>query len=139
MTSKEGRIVTNLDRLRLADMAQTLRSEWGPYGGYVSELERRVQGATVVRAEDVGSDVVTMNSRVRVRDIDSGRTDTFTLVYHSNSGGLDGTVSVLTQLGSALLGAKVGDVIAWESRHGARRLKIERVLFQPEAAGHFDL
>jgi|SRR5688572_16548935 len=140
MTLKERPIVTNLDRLRLGDMSRSLRARWAWRGaGHVSQLERRMQRAAVVAAEAVGSDVVTMNSRVRARDIHSGRRETLTLVYHSDSGGLDGTVSVLTQLGNALLGARVGDVIVWEFRYGARELEIEQVIYQPEAAGHFDL
>jgi hypothetical protein len=48
-------------------------------------------------------------------------------------------VSVLTSLGAALLGARVGDVVEWQTRRGLRRLRIKRILFQPESAGAFDL
>ncbi len=139
MNLKIGPILTKADRSRLEDMTQSLRKQWGPYGGYVSELEQRMQRANVVPVPGVSSDVVTMNSRVRVRDLQTGKVEMFTLVYQSDSDGADGAVSVLTPLGSALLGARVGDVIDWTFRHGARRLEIERVLYQPEAAGDFDL
>jgi regulator of nucleoside diphosphate kinase len=46
---------------------------------------------------------------------------------------------VLTGLGASLLGSRVGDVVEWDTRRGPRRLKVERILFQPEAAGEFDL
>jgi regulator of nucleoside diphosphate kinase len=46
---------------------------------------------------------------------------------------------VLTPLGSALLGSRAGDVIDWHFRHGWRRMRIERVVYQPEAEGDFDL
>ena len=43
-------------------------------------------------------------------------------------------VSVLAPLGTAVLGYRAGDVIEWEVPAGTRRLKVERVLFQPEAS-----
>jgi hypothetical protein len=33
----------------------------------------------------------------------------------------------------------VGDVIEWHSRRGPQRVRIEEIVFQPEAAGKFDL
>ena len=44
-------------------------------------------------------------------------------------------LSVLTPLGVRLLGFRVGDVIEWPVPCGVRRLRVERILFQPEAAG----
>jgi len=38
-----------------------------------------------------------------------------------------------------LLGYRVGDVVEWPVPAGMRRLKVEEVLFQPEAAGQFEL
>jgi regulator of nucleoside diphosphate kinase len=86
-----------------------------------------------------------MNSRVRLRDLDSGDAVVFSLVYPSlpYAAGSDNiaemTVSVLAPIGTAVLGYRVGDTIEWEVPAGVRRLKVEDVLFQPEAAGRFDL
>jgi regulator of nucleoside diphosphate kinase len=46
----------------------------------------------------------------------------------------DGKVSVLAPLGTAVLGYRTGDLIEWNVPGGTRRLQVERVLFQPEAA-----
>jgi regulator of nucleoside diphosphate kinase len=139
MTPNERPVLTEPDCRRLDEMARSLRKHSGPHARYAVELERRVRQAHVVAAASVGDDVVTMNSRVRLRDVATGKRETFTLVYRSDSGGLDETLSVLTPLGSALLGARVGDVVEWRFRRGVRRLEVERVLYQPEAAGDFDL
>ena len=138
MTPNEGPVLTKPDWLRLDAMTRSLRDYWGPHG-HAGELERRMRCAAVVPATDVGADVVTMNSRVRVRDALSDQRATFTWAYRSDADGLDGSLSVLTPLGSALLGARVGDVVEWRFRYGVRRLEIERVLYQPEASGDFDL
>src|SRR5688500_1183174 len=67
MTPNEGPVLTKPDWLRLDAMTRSLREYWGPHGNNAGELERRMRCATVVAATDVGADVVTMNSRVRVR------------------------------------------------------------------------
>jgi hypothetical protein len=41
---------------------------------------------------------------------------------------------VLAPVGTALIGYRAGDVIEWATPGGTRRLRIEAVLFQPEAA-----
>jgi regulator of nucleoside diphosphate kinase len=51
----------------------------------------------------------------------------------------EGKVSVLAPLGMALLGARAGDTVLVHAPAGIRRLKIERVLYQPESAGDLHL
>jgi regulator of nucleoside diphosphate kinase len=51
----------------------------------------------------------------------------------------DGRLSVLSGLGIKLVGQRVGDIVEWEVPAGVRRLRIDKILFQPEAAGHFHL
>ncbi|HOG24153.1 MAG TPA: GreA/GreB family elongation factor, partial [Candidatus Omnitrophota bacterium] len=48
-------------------------------------------------------------------------------------------ISILAPIGMALLGYRVGDIVEWKVPAGTRRLKIEEVLYQPEAAGEYDL
>jgi hypothetical protein len=50
-----------------------------------------------------------------------------------------GRVSVLAPLGAALIGGLEGEQVAWQTPRGARQLQVERVVYQPEAAGRFDL
>ena len=90
-------------------------------------------------------DVVTMNSRVKLRDLDSGDALDFSLVFPTFplAAGSDHlapmTVSVLAPIGTAVLGYRVGDTIEWEVPAGVRRLKVEDLPFQPESAGRYDL
>lgn len=112
--------------------------------GDLSRLRDELQRAIVVKSTEVPSDVVTMNSRVRLRDLDSGDAVVFSLVYPSSARRSkddvpEMTVSVLAPIGTAVLGYRVGDTIEWEVPAGARRLKVEDVLFQPEASGRYDL
>ncbi|HEX2163901.1 MAG TPA: nucleoside diphosphate kinase regulator [Thermoanaerobaculia bacterium] len=101
----------------------------------VDELNR----AQVVAPEEVPPDVVTMNSKVRLVDLDQGTTHEYTLVYPQDADFSAGRISIVAPIGAALLGYRMGDVIEWEVPAGRRRLRVEEVLFQPEAAGRFDL
>ena len=136
---KEKTVITETDRTRLQEMMRALRTVGDPYGSHLRELDRELSEADVAPAAEVEPDVITMNSRVRTRDLDSDVTQTFTLVYHGESGMFDNRLSVLTPLGIRVLGCRVGDVVEWPVRRGVRRLSIEEILYQPEAAGDFGL
>ena len=130
-------VITKTDRLRLESVISQLRNLPAPYTSHLGELEQRLRQAQDVPATKIEPDVITMNSRFAARDTHTGKTETFTLVYHSKDGGIDGSVSVFTPLGAALLGTRVGDTIEWRFHHGVRELVIEKVLYQPESAGDF--
>jgi regulator of nucleoside diphosphate kinase len=134
----EKQIVTVADRTRLLEMIESLRSVGDPFRSHLRELIDAIDRSEVVSPTGVDADVVTMNSRVRARDMDTGRAETFTLVYHGDSGMFDSRLSVLTSMGIAALGARVGEVIEFSMRRGIRRLQIEEILYQPEAAGDLE-
>ena len=135
---KEKNVITEADRTRLREMADALHTVGDPYGCHLRELDQELIDAEAVPATDIDADVVTMNSRVRARDLESGRTQAFTLVYHGDSAVFDDRLSVLTPLGVRVLGRRVGDLVEWPVRRGVRRLRIEAIVYQPEAAGDFE-
>lgn len=99
-------------------------------------LEAELEEAEVVDASEIPPDVVTMNSRVRFEDEDSGETRDVTLVYPAQADAETGKISVLAPIGAALLGLSVGQTIDWPMPSGgSRRLRVVSVLYQPEAAG----
>jgi regulator of nucleoside diphosphate kinase len=136
---KEKTVITGTDRMRLEDMMRALNTVGDPYRSHIRELASALREADFVAATEVARDVITMNSCVRTQDLDSGAAQTFTLVYHDESGMFDSRLSVLTPLGVRVLGSRVGDVVEWPVRRGVRRLKMDEILYQPEAAGDFDL
>ncbi len=85
------------------------------------------------------TDVVTMNSQARVRDLNSNEEMVFTLVFPAEVDYVRGRLSVIAPIGTALLGYRAGDTVEWKVPAGIRRLKIEQVLYQPEAAGDHHL
>mgnify|MGYP002737531426 FL=1 len=103
----------------------------------VSDLVAEVQRAVVVPASEIPPDVITMNSRARLLDLDQLTTLDYTVVYPENADFAAGRISVVAPIGAAMLGYRVGDEIEWVVPSGPRRLRVEAILYQPEAAGDF--
>jgi regulator of nucleoside diphosphate kinase len=123
----------------IGSIRQSLPTLGHPFESYLRDLEGYLARTATVPATSVDADTVTMNSKVRLRDIDSGTFQVVTLVYEADADLFGEKLSVLTGLGASLLGSRVGDVVEWKTRRGPRRVTVERILFQPEAAGEFDL
>lgn len=105
-------------------------------GQRFEQLERELLRARIVAREDVPADIVTMNSRVVFEDEGTGEQREVTLVYPGSADIDAGRISVLTPVGSALLGLRIGQAIDWELPGGARRrYRVAAVPYQPEAAG----
>jgi regulator of nucleoside diphosphate kinase len=103
------------------------------------DLENQLDRATVVPARQVPPDVVTMNSQLEVEDLQTGDRKVVTVVFPDAADARAGKVSVLAPLGVAVLGSRVGEVVECHRPGGPRRLRVNRLLFQPEAAGRYDL
>ena len=79
--------------------------------------------------------VVTMNSTVRFTLLESGKTNTLTLVYPKEMDGSPDKVSIFAPVGIALLGLSVGDEFEMPSPTGKVTVRVDEIAFQPESAG----
>lgn len=96
------------------------------------ELRAKLEAASVLPAHAVPMDVVTMNSKVLYRDDTSGAPRCVQLVYPSQADGM-GRISVLSALGTALLGAAIGAELEAETPGaGRRRIRVQDIVSQPE-------
>jgi len=130
-------IITETDHDRLQAL---LDSEFATAIGpseYLDNLRMELDRAEIVRPKDVPRNVVTMNSTVVFRDLDTNEKETYTLVFPDSADIANDRLSVLAPVGTAILGERVGDVIKWRVPQGWRRLKIEHVVYQPEREGAF--
>jgi len=130
-------VVTTLDRDRLADLLAGGAA--AVHGGHAGLLDRQLRHATLVTPAEVPPQVVTMRSRVVVTRLSNGVAMPLTLAYPDECVAFGETLSVLSSLGLRLLGCRVGDQIDWPTPGGVRRLKVDQIVYQPEAAGHFHL
>jgi regulator of nucleoside diphosphate kinase len=131
--------ITQYDRQRLLKLLQEER--FGEYrkSPYLESLQAELDRAQIVAPKEVPNNVITMNSQVSLVDLESGEEEIYTLVFPEDADLAQGKVSVLAPIGTAMLGYEVGDIFEWEVPAGKRRLRVEKILFQPEASGNYDL
>lgn len=123
--------VTEIDKTRLQHL---IALEETPD---IFELEHEIERAIVVEPAQVAPDVVTMNSRA-VLHLNDEKVEV-ALVYPEDADDSGRKLSVSSGIGTAILGYKEGDAIDWRVANRTNRIRIERVIYQPEAAGDFHL
>ena len=99
------------------------------------DLKVELERAVVVPASAIPPDVVTMNSLVRLTDLDTGGRGEYSVVFPGRADFRRGRLSILAPVGTALLGQREGDVVEWVVPAGVKRFRIEAVLYQPETDG----
>ncbi len=131
-------IVTAFDAKRVKDLLETADSD-SRDRQWFENLENELARALVVAPEAVPGDVVTINSCFRLLDLESAAEYTYTLVLPRHADIDKHKISIMAPVGIAILGKRVGDVIEFKVPGGLRRLKLTRILYQPEAAGDYHL
>ena len=132
-------VITSFDLQRLQKQIEAFE-ESGRFpqdAEYIETLKTELAKATVVDPAQVPNDVITMNSCVQLKDLDTKRQLEYTLVFPEKADSADRKVSILAPLGTALIGYRVGDTIEFKAPAGIRRLRVLGIIYQPEAAGDF--
>lgn len=131
------RTLTELDHVRLSNLLR--RDRRGERAvALPPAMEQLLDGCAIVASRQVAPDVVTMYSQIELRDPANGQLSKITLCYPADANPATGFVSVLSPVGSSLLGLQVGDVAQWRTPTGeAKEAEVVAVLFQPEASGDY--
>ena len=131
--------ITEPDYERLSGLIDRTRERSNVDREYLNKLEAELDRAEIVDPKNIPADVITMRSRVRLKDLVSGESNTYSLVFPTEADFAEGKISVLAPIGTAILGYSLGDTIEWPVPSGLRRLKVEKILYQPESAGDREL
>ena len=104
-------------------------------------LHELLDEADIVAPREVPPDVVTMYTQVRAEQPGDGTGGRKLVVrYPEDAEPSAGFISVLSPIGTALLGSRCGDTVAWTTPAGeVQRLRIVELLFQPESSGDYTL
>ena len=140
MTMESTIYITKVDLARLRRLIEAA-SDSGVDSNtpYINKLEDELDRANIVDPKEIPMDAITMRSKVRLKDLESRKEMIYSLVFPSEADVDEGRISVLAPVGTAMIGYRVGDIIEWEVPSGLRRLKVEEVLYQPEASGDYQL
>jgi regulator of nucleoside diphosphate kinase len=105
----------------------------------VSRLNCKFKTAKMLSQDKISRSVITMNSRVLLQEISQGRQAEVTITYPQDADGREGKISVLSPIGLALLGREIDDTVSWKVPSGVGHFKIVKIIYQPEAVGHYHL
>ena len=103
------------------------------------KLLAELKSAKIVEQDQVESDVVTMNSIVKIHFQNNKTAMEFQLVYPAEANIKEHKISIFSSVAAALIGYRVGDEIDWLIPSGMTKIVIDEVIYQPESAGDFDL
>lgn len=131
--------ITEYDLERLRKLIAEARRVDRRGNEYLDNLEAELARGQVVAPTQVPPDVVTMNSKVHLVDLDTHEEMVYTLVFPQDADRTQSKLSVLAPIGTAILGYRVGDTFTWPVPDGVRRLRVKKVLYQPEASGDYHL
>ena len=131
--------ITEFDLERLRKLLWDAQSTEYRKSVYLERLQSEIDRAEVVSPQDIPSDVITMKSTACLEDLDTKEEEIYTLVFPENADLGQGKISVLAPIGTAMLGYEVGDTFEWEVPAGKRRLRVKKIIYQPEASGDYHL
>jgi regulator of nucleoside diphosphate kinase len=132
-------IITEADKQKLQKIVDDIIQYSTDGREHVKLLEAELTKAKTVTAEQIPADVVTMNSKVLLSIGDLEEKIAYTLVYPEDANFSQNRISVMAPIGTAILGYKEGNTIEWHVPNGVERIKILKILYQPESSGDFDL
>jgi regulator of nucleoside diphosphate kinase len=95
---------------------------------HLIRLDEELDEAEIISQGEMPSEIITMNSQVRVKDLDAGKEVDYTLVFPRDADVANNKISVLAPIGVALLGGHAGEVIEAPVPAGVRRLEVQKVL-----------
>jgi regulator of nucleoside diphosphate kinase len=105
----------------------------------VNQLRDKMATARKLPAERISNTVVTMNSRVLLKELSTRKQIEITITYPKDANNNERKVSVFSAIGVSLLGRQVGDIVSWKVPGGIGRFKIVEITYQPEAVGDYYL
>lgn len=139
MENTRNIVITQNDARRLTELLQNACAANGRGRDDLTALAGELKRARIVSPQEIPERIVTMNTRLVLSDIDTGSELTFTLVFPQDADADAGRVSVISPVGTAVLGYGENDTVEWDVPAGKRRFLIKKVVYQPEASGHYHL
>jgi len=94
-------------------------------------LAYELKRAKVVKDDKLPADVIRLGSKVSVKEQTSGREMSFVIVMPAEADMKTQKISILTPMGTALIGLQKGNIVEWKMPAGMRKFEIIDV--QPSA------
>lgn len=135
----ENIIVNKLDHQRLWECIQQEKSKPRRQEDSLRKLSEELSRALLYPPTEIPPDIVTMNSEVTITNLSTNQRQTIKLVYPSEANIAVKRISIFAPIATALLGYRVGDIIEWAVPQGTTSIRIDAIVYQPEASGDYTL
>ncbi len=121
------------DRIRVArefgDIAENAeyddaKNEQAMLEHKIAQLEERLLNARVIDKKEISKDVVSIGSKVRLRDVGAGKTFEYKIVGSAEANPAESKLSNESPVGKAIIGHKKGDVVEVAAPRGRMKFKI---------------
>ncbi len=132
-------IVNRLDYARIKKSISDARQFKSINAADEEKLMHELNSANIVEPEDMPANVVTMNSIVKLSFLNNNKQIQFQIVYPENANFKENKISIFSPIATALIGYKVQDEVEWLVPAGLTKIRIDEIIYQPEAAGDFNL
>lgn len=132
-------ISNKLDYQRLKEWSVRAKADFRFSNSYFDKLLKNLREATQLDPTQMPSDVVTMNTRIRLCYLKSNETKEIQLVYPEMADSTQNRISIFAPLATVLLGRKQGEMTTLPTPNGTVKVRVDEILYQPEAAGDFTL
>ncbi|TGL48159.1 nucleoside diphosphate kinase regulator [Leptospira kemamanensis] len=138
MKTRKKILVTHFDYIRLKQMVSEYSKE-NKTDANLDDLLGEIERAQKVDSNQIPPNVVTMNSKIEIKNLDEIDFQEFQLVFPEDANTEGNQISILAPIATACLGYKVGDVIDWKVPRGVFQFQITGIKYQPEANGDYHL
>lgn len=124
-------VISKSDHRNLSLLLQSEFTQAIGNNPYISRLRGELYNADIVEPDFIPPDIVTMNSQVKLIDQDLNEDEIYTLVYPDEANINDGKLSILTPIGTAIFGCRIGEEVSGY----ASQMLIKEIIYQPQRSG----
>ncbi|HRH64668.1 MAG TPA: nucleoside diphosphate kinase regulator [Bacteroidia bacterium] len=132
-------IINRLDYARIKKSISDAKQFKSISNAEAEKLIKELDSAEIVEPEAIPSNVVTMNSIVKLSFLNNNKQVQFQIVYPDQANLKENKISIFSPIATALIGYKVADEIEWIVPAGLTNIRIDEIIYQPEAAGDYSL
>lgn len=133
ITGNLGRIISAVDYSRImSKIEDDLKHDILPE--LLHRLYLIIKRARIIPWDMVPSNLITMNSRLLIKDLNTRKTRIIRLSYEENSENIE-QISIYNPLALACLGRREKSILACSEDNRNTLFRVEKILFQSEAKG----
>jgi len=90
----------------------------------IAQLEAILKNAKVLEVDDLGTDVVSLGSKVKIRDVEFDEEMEYSLVSSIETDPANGKISDESPIGKAIMGHRIGETVEAETPAGPVQFEI---------------